>query len=250
MGFVSAIRNLFAGSPATSSTASTPSLTPAAATATYAPSAPLEPSLPISRAAYDLIVRFETGGRAYYAKACASPHWPGYSSGVTIGFGFDLAYNSADDLHAAWHMLPLDQRKRLANTIGLKGDAAKAAARAMRDIVIPWEVAEQVFRATTLPKFVALTRKAFPGSDQLPPDLLGVLVSLAYNRGTSMSGDSRREMARIRDLVLERHYGMVPAQIRSMKRLWAPGDPEQGLHARREAEADLWEDGLAGTAVS
>src|SRR5205807_447253 len=45
----------------------------------------------ISQAAYDFIVRWETGGQSYYERVIGGrPVWPGYASGITIGCGYDL----------------------------------------------------------------------------------------------------------------------------------------------------------------
>ena len=84
------------------------------------------------------------------------------------------------------------------------------------------------------------TEAAFPGVDKLPADAQGALVSLIYNRGSKMEGDSRREMRAIRDAVPKGDLKEIANQIRSMKRLWE-GKGMGGLLKRRDAEADLVE---------
>ena len=75
---------------------------------------------------------------------------------------------------------------------------------------------------------------------------LGVLASLVYNRGTSMTDSvtnpgSREEMRQIRDAIIAGRFAQVPDLLRRMKRLW----PEpNGLRDRREREAKLFEIGL------
>ena len=50
----------------------------------------------ISPAGYQFIVRWETGGQDYYEKVIKGrPEWPGYASGITIGCGFDLGYQTS-----------------------------------------------------------------------------------------------------------------------------------------------------------
>ena len=89
-----------------------------------------------------------------------------------------------------------------------------------------------------------LASQAFPGLEKLPADAQGALVSLVYNRGTSMvdkpGEDRRKEMRAIRDAVEEQDLQEIADQLRSMKRLWA-GKGLDGLLARREAEAELVE---------
>jgi GH24 family phage-related lysozyme (muramidase) len=80
----------------------------------------------------------------------------------------------------------------------------------------------------------------------MPRLCFGVLVSLVYNRGAGMndSGDNpgnRAEMRAIREAVATDRFGDIPAQLRSMERLWPVGN---GLRDRREREAKLFEVGL------
>jgi hypothetical protein len=62
---------------------------------------------------------------------------------------------------------------------------------------------------------------AFPGINELSPDAQGALVSLVFNRGTSMEGDRRREMRAIQAAVANGDLQEIADQLRSMKRLWA-----------------------------
>ena len=89
----------------------------------------------------------------------------------------------------------------------------------------------------------AQTAQAFPGVDALPADAQGALFSLVYNRGTSMTGDSRSEMRAIRDAVPAGDLQKIADQLRAMKRLWV-GKGLDGLLKRRDAEADLAESSI------
>ena len=203
----------------------------------------------ISSAAIDLIIACEVTDEATYRAQDQRPTWPGGSSGVTIGIGYDLGYATPDQVRADWQMLVATDTYRLAQVAGVKGFPAKAAADALHDIVVPWESACAVFHDRTLGQTAALVRTAFPGADALPPDSFGALVSLVYNRGASVSDPTGRrvEMLAIRDALAERRPEDIPAYIRSMKRLWPVGCELSGLRPRRDAEAKLFENGINPT---
>lgn len=182
-----------------------------------------------------LILDFEVGGgEAYYNKYLKRPSWPGEASGVTIGIGYDCGYNTRQTILRDW--AGLEAADRLANTAGKTRGAAKALIPKLRDINVPWNLALEVYEENTVPKFWELTRKTYPGFDSLHPDAQGVLLSLTFNRGSAMSGDRRREMRAIRDLVPHKDYAGIADELRGMKRIW-PNTP--GLRRRRDAEAAL-----------
>jgi GH24 family phage-related lysozyme (muramidase) len=99
-------------------------------------------------------------------------------------------------------------------------------------------MALDVFQRVTVPRFSDLTARTYPGLDQLHPDAAGAIVSLVYNRGASLTGDRRREMAALKPLVAAKDYQGIASRIRAMKRLWPAA---KGLRLRREAEAGLVE---------
>lgn len=196
--------------------------------------------LRISPEGKSLIVEFETGGKGYYQKCLAKPSWPGGASGVTVGIGYDVGYNTAAQVKADWKALPESHRNALASAAGVKGVAAKSRASALKWIVVPWETAETVFVSNTMPRFGSMTSTAFQGITNKHGHVQGSLLSIVFNRGSSMAGDSRREMRAIRSYVAAGNVRAVPGQIRSMKRLWV-GKGLDGLLRRREAEARLVE---------
>lgn len=194
--------------------------------------------LSISREAYNLIVEFEVGGRSGYNPR---PEWPGASSGLTIGFGYDLGYNTPSTIKANWHgLIPSDKLERLAKLAGITGQKAASLPKLTRDISIPWEAAQTVFLEQSAPRFGRLTADTFPGVTNLSANQQGVLLSLVFNRGSSLTGDRRTEMRAIRDAVSSGDVSSVPFQIRKMKRLWV-GQGVDGLLRRRDAEAKLFE---------
>ena len=177
--------------------------------------------------------------------------WPGGDSGITLGHGYDLSAEPANELRRDWApYLSGGEIGQLLGAIGKSGEAAAALAHDLRNITVTREQADAVFLEATLPKYLQLTRVVYPHLSELPLDAQGALVSIIYNRGTAMgkpglrSWDDRREMRAIQaDLAAGVHAGdlaKIAALIRSMKRLWE-GKGLDGLIARREAEAQLVE---------
>src|SRR6266568_107547 len=167
--------------------------------------------------------------------------WPGGASGITIGLGYDLGYESAGDFQNDWQpLLSAGDFTTLSQVVGLKATQAQSKASGLKTIKIKNSDAQQVFLERSVPKYQALTQQAFPGVDDLPADAQGALFSLVYNRGTSMNGDRRAEMRAIRDAVPNGDLQEIANQLRAMKRLWA-GKGLDGLLKRRDAEADLVE---------
>jgi GH24 family phage-related lysozyme (muramidase) len=188
-----------------------------------------------------LILDYEVGGgRPYYENHLARPTWPGASSGVTIGVGYDCGYNSAPVIRHDWDLLDNRARSRLAATALVSGARARPLASSLRDVLIRWNIAETVFNRVTLARFTSLTARTFPGFEQLETNAQAALVSLIFNRGSSMTGPRRAEMRAIRAAVPRRDYRAIAAQLRAMKRIWS-GQGMEGLLRRREAEARLVE---------
>lgn len=68
----------------------------------------------------------------------------------------------------------------------------------------------------------------YPQAINLPPDSAGAMLSLIYNRGSSLALpkqndpiDSQREMREIRDDFAQGNEIKIPSRLRSMKRLWS-----------------------------
>jgi hypothetical protein len=205
-----------------------------------------EPSREIPTRAVAFIAREEVGSRRLY-DTNPRPGWPGGASGVTIGAGYDLGYQPT--FEADWAgLLTFSQKTVLKQWVGIRGLDASAGPAALTGIAIPWTTAWTVFIGRSLPQSVSETRNAFYGSMNMPRLCFGALVSLVYNRGSSMIDSvdhpgNRKEMRDIRDAVAIGRFSAIPALLRSMKRLW----PEpNALRDRREREAKLFEIGLAG----
>ena len=218
----------------------------------------------ISDAALQLIVSCEVTDAATYRRLYQRPTRPGGASGVTIGIGYDLGQTTADQARKDWSAwLSPATMTRLAQCCGVRGDKAQPMAAALADVSVPLEAAVAIFRSTSIPTTIKEVVAAIPAAAALPPDCLGALVSLAYNRGPSFHvvDDRHREMRAIAAAIADGQIGQVPNQIRAMKRLWVenPDDPPDqwrpmhnlaGLLTRREAEAALFEAGIKAAALA
>lgn len=195
--------------------------------------------LPIEAVVF--IVNEEVGGRKYYDRHVALPHFPGEASGVTIGVGYDLRFQGPADFEADWaETLTPAQMAALRPHLGKKG--SRDACRALSHLRIPFPAAWRVFVKRALPRAIEQTERCFGQLDALPPLCRGALVSLVYNRGTDLSGESRREMRAIKQHLAAGRRDAVAGEIESMKRLWPKSD---GLRKRRDREAQMWRQGLA-----
>ena len=192
----------------------------------------------ISQKALDLIID---------AEGCdLSPAWPGGASGVTIGYGYDLGYNSPDQIRRDWGSLV--NGNVLAFMLACSGLVGEMARRAIspstKVLRISQEAAEKVFSEKTLPRFNKLALDTYPGLEKLPEDTIGAITSLVFNRGSSFgkegqpSWDSRKEMRELAPLIEAGDLQAIAAKILEMSRLWE-GKGLDGLIKRRYNEADL-----------
>ena len=221
----------------------------------------------VSPRAFDLIVSYETGGRPYYEHVLkARPIWPQASSGVTIGFGYDLGYVTVAEVKHDWAALlsglSASQHTALAACVGLHGgntpaQKMQAMLAGVADVTVSWDAALSVYRSSTLPKFALRTLNALPNCDALGDACFGVLVSLTFNRGASYAKaqdpaddalDRYREMRAIKAAMQARRFDAIPAQIEAMIRIWVGTAIEDGMRRRRTEEAAMFLDGLAACA--
>lgn len=206
--------------------------------ATVAPETQVEPWMPL---AASLIVRWEISSPAYYERRLSAPIWPKGASGVTWCIGYDGGHQRRAVIVDDWASHP--HVDRLAETAGIRGEAAGRLVPGLKDIHTPYADCLVVFETRTLLEYDRMAARAFgPGYLLLKPEIRAALVSLVYNRGAAMAGDSRREMREIPACVASNSPGPCIARLlRSMKRLWIGTVNERGLSARREAEAVMAE---------
>ena len=200
-----------------------------------------------------LLLDFEVGGgQPYYDRFLKVPTFPGVSSGVTIGIGYDLGFHTAEEITADWsESLRAAELKRLIRCSGINADRVgpaqvRSIAASLKNIAIPREAALNVFNVRTIPHTARQTFEAFPGLDRLHLEIIGALLSLVFNRGTLMTGDRRKEMREIREAIGRGAIDEIPRLIRAMKRYWGTRETPSNLLGRREREAQLVESGLRG----
>lgn len=193
--------------------------------------------------ALKLLLKYEVGGgEQYYSKYLSKFTWPGGASGPTIAIGVDCAYYSEEELSNIFSFLPEKQVKLIRGASGKTGERGKVYTKILREanIVVEWDKALDIFENLTWPKFTRLAEKTFPGLSDLCANAYGAVVSLVFNRGTSLKGDSRKEMVNIKNLIPKKDYKRIAKELRNMKRIWT-GKGLDGLLERREAEAALVE---------
>ncbi len=196
-------------------------------------------SLTISSVGMEQLIQHEIVSSSYYKRLLKHPIWPGGNSGVTIGIGYDLGYNRASLIQSDWQGKVSDiSLEKLKKASGLKGDKAKKILSRLKNVDVIFDNANAVFSESTLPRYAASARKAYPGIEKLLPDAQAALLSLVYNRGVAMSGSHRKEMAAIKPLVSRKDYAGIAHEIQSMKRLWVDKNLS-GLLKRRDDEANL-----------
>jgi len=112
------------------------------------------------------------------------------------------------------------------------------------------EVKERLRR--DLNKYFDMACRAWPGVDCLHPLAQVAMLSLAYNRGTSLRKDAtdpddrRLEMRELVSAVAQKDYLQMAALFKSMCRLWENKDLG-GLISRRKREAQLCMDSFQTT---
>ena len=214
--------------------------------------------LTISNNSIEKIIDAEISSEAYYNKFLAAPSWPTGQSGVTVGIGYDLGYNTKSQIRADWQgLVNANILAYMLSVAGLTGLTAKSKVTAnVKGFKIPLDIAKKVFIEKTLPRYCKDTLTAYPTADQLHANAAGGLVMLVFNRGSSFgtvgkkSWETRKEMRELKPLIDAQNYTAIAAKIRAMKRLWdglddvnlKRSESEQRISAlllRRDVEADL-----------
>ena len=195
-----------------------------------------------SKKGIDLLVYSEVSSEAYYEKFLQHPCLPGGQSGVTIGIGYDISECSKNTFINDWHdFLSIEDLNSLITCVGLKGNAAKNAIsnQKVKKIKVSLDSAKKVFYKNSLIKYTKETHNLYPGLEKLHPDAIGALISMIYNRGASIHGNGREEMASIVHLVAVEDYNGIAAMISHSKRIWQGKKGLEGILKRRDAEASL-----------
>ena len=193
----------------------------------------------ISKELWDFILATES-----YEK---QPYVPGGGkdgkSGVTLGYGYDLGQQTKTTMYSELsEFYTQDQLKRLEVAIGVKGTKANELVASLSDITITKENAKRL-AIVVKRRYAESVVSIYPEILKYHPHCQGSLLSLVYNRGSSLKGPSRQEMKDIQKSLEEDNASVVPSLIRSMKRLWNSSS-NRGLVTRRENEAKWFEKGV------
>ena len=187
-----------------------------------------------------LIPRWEVSGERAYTRKYQGVIWPGGSSGPTWGIGYDGGHQTRAVIRLDWPEHPgID---RLEFTAGVTGERAKARVRGgeWSGVLTPYPYASETFGKVSLPAYIAAARQAVPNFDELPVGAQCALVDNGYNRGWSLVGPRRKEIATIvRECAPAKDVACIAAQLRASCRLWAGTPNGPGLCARREDEARI-----------
>ncbi|NUP05371.1 MAG: hypothetical protein HOW73_04850 [Polyangiaceae bacterium] len=229
---------------------------------------PPEPELPpgaeFSSPTGRLIAAWEHGGgdiKAVRKQYDPLPHWPGGKSGLTIGMGYDLRYQSGTKLRKDFGnvLTPAEIAKLDAYTpqINAKGKqvppqkkASKAAVTATADVEVRYKDAVKVFEDTVLPRYQEEAYNTFPGLKDMDPYTQAAVVSMVYNRGSSIPKKTKKKkqplrrthFLEIKEAVVKKDILAIAATLRKMKAEHTKKSTKAGLRRRRESEAKMIED--------
>ena len=182
----------------------------------------------------ELIIEFEVTSKQVYDSRYKKPVWPGGTSGVTIGLGYDIGFATPGMLQKDFgaYLRP-SELQQLSKCCGVIGIACKKLLPI--DVVIPWQVACEVFYKVSLPKYAKLAASVYDELETLHPWEQTAIVGLVYNRGASIKGERRAEMAQLVAAIKNDNDILMASIIKQMKRLW--GEDQKGLRLRRDKEA-------------
>jgi hypothetical protein len=201
-----------------------------------------EPSKELTAPGVTFVGREEISGPDQYRSRFRFPVCPPPPSGITIGIGYDLKFVNLQKLQSDWSkVLSPNSIERLAAVTGKTG--SQTLLGQVNDIEVPLLSAVKVFLERMMPDHITKTRAIYPCVDDLPSHRRAALISLVFNRGASLEGDSRREMKQIQELLATNDLEPVADQFEAMTRLWDP-KTASGLIARRRREALLWRSGF------
>ena len=176
------------------------------------------------------------------------PCVPAGSSGVTVGYGYDLGQQTIAQVYA--DLSDLYSRadiQRLVSVVGKRGNDARQILGSVADISISMESAARL--AVIMKKRYANdVVTAYPKVLELHPHCQGALLSLVINRGRSLvdrEGQvSRLEMRQIRDDFDTRNVHLIPSRLEAMQKYWT-SDANRGVGIRRLEEAEFFRKRLA-----
>jgi len=157
-------------------------------------------------------------------------HWPGGSSGVTLGPGYDMKERTESEIARDMMKLSIhaDLAKKIAKGAGLKGTEAKKFCRSNRDLVVLTDKEEFNLMKMVVPRYEKLARKKIKVN--LMQHEFDTLVSFAYNLGEVWTSVANHI-----------NNGKVNAAMTRLKAAnKSGGEVNEGLTKRRALEVALY----------
>ena len=177
------------------------------------------------------------------------PYWPGGTSGITIGVGWDLGQHSEADFRKTWSSLDADSISKLSVASGKTGESAHELLQELKTAVIPEEISSAVLQTSLREREYPQTLRLFPGTDRLPVEFQVVLISILFNRGSALGHDpdwrtadaldKRWEMRKLQGDVARSDLFAIYIRLGTMKRIWENDAKQRGLPIRRRDEQHL-----------
>jgi hypothetical protein len=132
-----------------------------------------------------LIVGINTNVLSDFESCDTSLHWPGGNSGPTIGRGIDLGNNSKKTIAKFFQNVVSDSvLKLLQSASGVRGEAAKTWI-SKHNIRITRKQADKSFYLTCRLMWNDVLKRNGKDLDDLPSEVKGIILSIAYNYGSS-----------------------------------------------------------------
>lgn len=170
------------------------------------------------------------------------------SSGVTLGYGYDLGQQSAAQIRKDLSTYyTIEQINRLVSVAqGKKGAIASGVLPKISDITITKDKATKMI-VSVKKRYANQVVDIYPEVLELHPHCQGALLDLIYNRGNGLKDIpkqlTRSHMREIRDAFKAGTPEKIPDILRNMSKLWV-GKGLNGLVKRRQDEATWFEKGL------
>lgn len=194
----------------------------------------------VSKKSVENTVNHETGGYAYFQKYYQRPQDPGYSSGVTVGFGYDLKFHTPSQIRKDW--AGVASTSEIDAMCSVSGKDGSVYRQIRNKVHITWDEGLIVFNKVTLPRWGKTTYDAYRLKGLvIHPDLGGALLGNTFNRGPGMSGSRAVEKRMRRDYIARHEWDKVPGTFLAEQRWW-PG--HSGLQRRRRDEAGFASEAL------
>lgn len=191
------------------------------------------------KAIVDLIIEQEVSSEANYKQRLQYPVWPGGTSGITIGLGYDVGNQSVEQIHKDLEGILTPE-----DIFRLQKCAQKIGTLCKQLLPIPvkvsWDQAQKIFYRTSIKRYTRMAASVYDELETLHPYEQTAIVGLVYNRGNNTKDkpgdDRRREMYLLIEAIKRDDDKLMASIIRQMKRLWDE-TKQGGLIRRRELEA-------------